>query len=100
VKVMHAGVLCIRGYLYAGLEFGAECYCGLKVQAPNASETNCNMDCEGDQSIICRGPDWLSIVFLEPAPDTVGHSELFIFSAHIVDNVNPLVNPFSLYTDE
>uniref|UniRef100_A0A8B9T257 WSC domain containing 2 n=1 Tax=Anas platyrhynchos TaxID=8839 RepID=A0A8B9T257_ANAPL len=38
-----------RGYLYAGLEFGAECYCGHKVQAPNASEPECNMPCKGER---------------------------------------------------
>ncbi|XP_010219897.1 PREDICTED: WSC domain-containing protein 2, partial [Tinamus guttatus] len=36
-----------RGYLYAGLEFGAECYCGHKIQAGNVSEAECAMACKG-----------------------------------------------------
>uniref|UniRef100_A0A8C1MIM3 WSC domain containing 2 n=1 Tax=Cyprinus carpio TaxID=7962 RepID=A0A8C1MIM3_CYPCA len=54
-----------RGYLYAGLEFGAECYCGHKIQAPNVSETECNMECKGEKSNLCGGPNRLSIYRLE-----------------------------------
>ncbi|KGL82067.1 WSC domain-containing protein 2, partial [Tinamus guttatus] len=39
-----------RGYLYAGLEFGAECYCGHKIQAGNVSEAECAMACKGERS--------------------------------------------------
>ncbi|XP_016409370.1 WSC domain-containing protein 2-like isoform X2 [Sinocyclocheilus rhinocerous] len=54
-----------RGYLYAGLEFGAECYCGHKIQAPNVSESECNMECKGEKSNLCGGPKRLSIYRLE-----------------------------------
>ncbi|XP_061585126.1 sialate:O-sulfotransferase 2 [Cololabis saira] len=54
-----------RGYMYAGLEFGAECYCGHKIQAPNASESECNMDCKGERTNLCGGANRLSIYRLE-----------------------------------
>ncbi|KAM3868136.1 sialate:O-sulfotransferase 2 [Diretmus argenteus] len=54
-----------RGYLFAGLEFGAECYCGHKIQAPNASESECNMECKGEKSNLCGGANRLSIYRLE-----------------------------------
>ncbi|NWI93818.1 WSCD2 protein, partial [Pitta sordida] len=59
-----------RGYLYAGLEFGAECYCGHKIQAPNASEAECNMECKGERSNTCGGINRLSIYRLELAQES------------------------------
>ncbi|KAM9446657.1 sialate:O-sulfotransferase 2 isoform 1-T2 [Clarias gariepinus] len=54
-----------RGYLYAGLEFGAECYCGHKIQAANVSDNECNMPCKGEKSKLCGGANRLSIYRLE-----------------------------------
>ncbi|NXN61627.1 WSCD2 protein, partial [Rynchops niger] len=59
-----------RGYLYAGLEFGAECYCGHKIQASNASESECNMACKGERSNTCGGVNRLSIYRLELAQES------------------------------
>ncbi|ELW63827.1 WSC domain-containing protein 2 [Tupaia chinensis] len=49
-----------RGYLYAGLEFGAECYCGHKIQATNVSEAECDMECKGERGSVCGGANRLS----------------------------------------
>ncbi|XP_008115546.2 sialate:O-sulfotransferase 2 isoform X1 [Anolis carolinensis] len=59
-----------RGYLYAGLEFGAECYCGHKIQAANVSNSECNMECKGEKSNICGGVNRLSIYRLELAQES------------------------------
>ncbi|NWI51998.1 WSCD2 protein, partial [Calyptomena viridis] len=59
-----------RGYLYAGLEFGAECYCGHKIQASNVSESECNMECKGERSNTCGGINRLSIYRLELAQES------------------------------
>nr|XP_056715464.1 sialate:O-sulfotransferase 2 [Euleptes europaea] len=59
-----------RGYLYAGLEFGAECYCGHKIQAVNVSDSECNMECKGEKSNICGGVNRLSIYRLELAQES------------------------------
>ncbi|XP_048855564.1 WSC domain-containing protein 2-like [Brienomyrus brachyistius] len=60
-----------RGYLYAGLEFGAECYCGHKIQASNASNSDCNMECSGERGTVCGGTNRLSIYRLELTPESV-----------------------------
>ncbi|KAK7082661.1 Xylosyltransferase 2 [Halocaridina rubra] len=44
-----------RGYVYAGVQFGKECFCGneelsLKLKV---SETLCGMPCTGDASVMC-----------------------------------------------
>ncbi|XP_044296863.1 WSC domain-containing protein 2 [Varanus komodoensis] len=59
-----------RGYLYAGLEFGAECYCGHKMQAVNVSDSECNMECKGEKSSACGGANRLSIYRLELAQES------------------------------
>ncbi|XP_058014697.1 sialate:O-sulfotransferase 2 isoform X3 [Ahaetulla prasina] len=59
-----------RGYLYAGLEFGAECYCGHKIMAANVSDAECNMECKGEKSSFCGGPNRLSIYRLELAQES------------------------------
>ncbi|XP_036385810.1 WSC domain-containing protein 2-like [Megalops cyprinoides] len=68
-----------RGYAYAGLEFGAECYCGHRIQGWNASDGDCNMTCKGDRSIICGGPNRLSIYRLELSQETSMHYGSAIF---------------------
>uniref|UniRef100_A0A8C3KRJ9 WSC domain containing 2 n=1 Tax=Calidris pygmaea TaxID=425635 RepID=A0A8C3KRJ9_9CHAR len=67
-KALCAGA--VVGYLYAGLEFGAECYCGHKIQASNASESECNMACKGERSNICGGVNRLSVYRLELAQES------------------------------
>lgn len=64
-----------RGYMYAGLEFGAECYCGHKIQAPNASESECNMECKGEKSNQCGGANRLSIYRLELSQESARRCE-------------------------
>ncbi|NXG35799.1 WSCD2 protein, partial [Dromaius novaehollandiae] len=59
-----------RGYLYAGLEFGAECYCGHKVQAANVSEAECGMACKGERGNTCGGVNRLAIYRLELAQES------------------------------
>ncbi|NWY04019.1 WSCD2 protein, partial [Nothoprocta ornata] len=58
-----------RGYLYAGLEFGAECYCGHKIQAGNVSEAECAMACKGERGTTCGGANRLSVYRLELAQE-------------------------------
>lgn len=64
-----------RGYMYAGLEFGAECYCGHKIQAPNASESECSMECKGEKSNQCGGANRLSIYRLELSQESARRCE-------------------------
>ncbi|XP_029296026.1 sialate:O-sulfotransferase 2 [Cottoperca gobio] len=85
-----------RGYIYAGLEFGAECYCGHKIQAPNASDSECNMECKGEKSNLCGGATRLSIYRLELSQESARRygSSIFKGCFHRPDNVT-LALPFS-----
>uniref|UniRef100_A0A3P8VWJ9 WSC domain containing 2 n=1 Tax=Cynoglossus semilaevis TaxID=244447 RepID=A0A3P8VWJ9_CYNSE len=85
-----------RGYMFAGLEFGAECYCSHKIQAPNASESECNMECKGEKSNICGGANRLSIYRLELSQESARRYGSAIFKGcfHRPDNVT-LALPFS-----
>ncbi|XP_029427244.1 WSC domain-containing protein 2 [Rhinatrema bivittatum] len=79
-----------RGYLYAGLEFGAECYCGHKIQALNVSESECNMQCKGENSNICGGVNRLSIYRLELTQESARRygSAIFRGCFHRPENVS------------
>ncbi|XP_036601701.1 WSC domain-containing protein 2 [Trichosurus vulpecula] len=79
-----------RGYLYAGLEFGAECFCGHKIQGANASQAECNMECKGEKSNICGGVNRLSIYRLELAQESARRygSAIFRGCFHRPDNLS------------
>ncbi|XP_067395463.1 sialate:O-sulfotransferase 2 [Emydura macquarii macquarii] len=79
-----------RGYLYAGLEFGAECYCGHKIQALNVTESECNMECKGEKINICGGVNRLSIYRLELAQESARRygSAIFRGCFHRPDNIS------------
>lgn len=85
-----------RGYMYAGLEFGAECYCGHKIQGANATETECNMECKGEKSSLCGGANRLSIYRLELSQESARRYGSAIYKGCFrrPDNVS-LALPFS-----
>lgn len=66
--------------MYAGLEFGAECYCGHRIQAPNASESDCNMECKGEKNNMCGGANRLTIFRLELSQESARRCEYSIAS--------------------
>ncbi|XP_061134924.1 sialate:O-sulfotransferase 2 isoform X1 [Syngnathus typhle] len=86
-----------RGYMYAGLEFGAECYCGHKIQTANASESECNMECKGEKSNMCGGANRLSIYRLELSQESARRHGSAIFKGcfHRPDNIS-LALPFRI----
>ncbi|XP_041097287.1 LOW QUALITY PROTEIN: WSC domain-containing protein 1 [Polyodon spathula] len=54
------------GYLFfAGLEYGAECYCGNRIAAPKTREEDCNLDCKGEKGSMCGGVGRLSVFKVE-----------------------------------
>lgn len=67
--------------MYAGLEFGAECYCGHKIQAPNASESECSMECKGEKSNMCGGANRLSIYRLELSQESARRCESLLHAS-------------------
>ncbi|XP_053313157.1 WSC domain-containing protein 1 [Spea bombifrons] len=54
-----------RSYLYAGLAYGAECYCGNNLPLNRAKEEECNNECKGEKGSVCGGVNRLSVFQLE-----------------------------------
>lgn len=51
-----------QGFVYAGLEYGRECYCGNLIEGGTiADDSECNIPCAGDNSEICGGSNRLTI---------------------------------------
>lgn len=46
-----------KNYVYAGTEYGDECYCGNMLGAPSSlqNDTKCSMPCAGNSSEACGG---------------------------------------------
>ena len=56
------GTCSTRGYRYAGVEFGKECYCANTLnsvanggKSAQAGEGDCSMSCSGDDGEFCGG---------------------------------------------
>lgn len=54
-----------RAYKYAGLEYGAECYCGNQLPVNIAKQEECNNECKGEKGTICGGINRLSVYQVE-----------------------------------
>ncbi|EXJ87033.1 hypothetical protein A1O3_03990 [Capronia epimyces CBS 606.96] len=50
-------------YRYFGVEYGRECYCGNALGAGSvpATDGRCNMACSGNSSLVCGGPNGLTL---------------------------------------
>ncbi|KAH8105346.1 galactose oxidase [Cristinia sonorae] len=66
-----------KNFIFAGLEFSQECYCGnsLLNNAANATSTDCNDACKGDATELCGGASRLNLYWSgrqpPPPPTTV-----------------------------
>ena len=57
-------VCAAAGMTIAGVEYGAECYCGMKLAAGSAlasDPTTCSMTCPGNAKELCGGPNRLTL---------------------------------------
>ncbi|XP_072285991.1 sialate:O-sulfotransferase 1-like [Pyxicephalus adspersus] len=54
-----------RTYLYAGLAYGSECYCGNSLPSNHAKEEECNNECKGEKGSVCGGVNRLSVFQLQ-----------------------------------
>ncbi|KAJ7093925.1 WSC domain-containing protein [Mycena belliarum] len=63
-----------RGFVYAGTEYGNECYCGNGFTSTTvaASESDCSMPCAGKSSQMCGAGYRLSLYSSEPSPGSQG----------------------------
>ncbi|KAG9312684.1 WSC-domain protein [Chiua virens] len=66
-----------NAYIYAGVEYADECYCGnsFTAGATNVSSTDCDMTCAGDSTEYCGASDRLNVYWSganpPPPPITV-----------------------------
>ncbi|XP_072475158.1 sialate:O-sulfotransferase 1 isoform X1 [Notamacropus eugenii] len=62
MTVAHCQEACAeRSYIYAGLQYGAECYCGNRLPKKSSKEEECNRECRGKKGSICGGLNRLSV---------------------------------------
>ncbi|OLN89009.1 WSC domain-containing protein-like protein 5 [Colletotrichum chlorophyti] len=64
VRVSDCTTACAsKGFPYAGLEFGQECFCGGSIQngGHSISGSLCNLPCTADHSQLCGGRDAINI---------------------------------------
>lgn len=59
------GFVPCRAYTYAGLAYGAECYCGNRLPGTAAKPEECNSECKGEKGSLCGGLDRLSVYRVE-----------------------------------
>ncbi|KAJ1184486.1 hypothetical protein NDU88_001292 [Pleurodeles waltl] len=70
MTVSHCQDACAeRSYMYAGLEFGSECYCGNTLPRTRAKEEECNNECKGEKSSLCGGVNRLAVFRIEELRD-------------------------------
>ncbi|XP_065503403.1 sialate:O-sulfotransferase 1 isoform X1 [Caloenas nicobarica] len=66
MTVSHCQEACAeRAYSYAGLAYGAECYCGNTLPATAAAPEECNSECKGEKGSVCGGVNRLSVYRVE-----------------------------------
>ncbi|GFG01735.1 putative fungistatic metabolite [Aspergillus lentulus] len=52
------------GYLYAGMEFGTQCFCGNPIDNGGVLTSGCATPCAGDSTEVCGGSKALSMYYL------------------------------------
>ncbi|NWT55929.1 WSCD1 protein, partial [Erythrocercus mccallii] len=66
MTVAHCQEACAeRAYSYAGLAYGAECYCGNTLPAAAAKPQECSLECKGQKGSVCGGVNRLSVYSVE-----------------------------------
>ncbi|XP_008629358.1 PREDICTED: WSC domain-containing protein 1 [Corvus brachyrhynchos] len=66
MTVAHCQEACAeRAYSYAGLAYGAECYCGNTLPAAASKPEECNSECKGEKGSVCGGVNRLSVYRVE-----------------------------------
>uniref|UniRef100_A0A452UB22 WSC domain containing 1 n=1 Tax=Ursus maritimus TaxID=29073 RepID=A0A452UB22_URSMA len=66
MTVSHCQDACAeRSYVYAGLEAGAECYCGNRLPLTSVGPEACNHECKGEKGSVCGGVGRLSVYRVE-----------------------------------
>jgi len=75
------------GYSYAGVEYGAECYCGATILDNRVGAQLPTMTCQGNSSEYCGGPNLIQVYTGTPPPPQY-LSTPFTNGLCVTDNVN------------
>lgn len=59
-----------RGFTYAGIEYGGECFCDNTLAGSSAPAGDCNMMCNGDKTQPCGGSWRMNVFKAQPATVT------------------------------
>ncbi|WVW86538.1 hypothetical protein I302_108587 [Kwoniella bestiolae CBS 10118] len=51
-----------KGYSYAGLEYGTQCYCGNNLVKPTQVTSGCDKPCAGDNKAMCGGFNRITVL--------------------------------------
>ncbi|XP_018409605.1 PREDICTED: WSC domain-containing protein 1 [Nanorana parkeri] len=70
MTISHFHISFTRTYLYAGLAYGSECYCGNSLPSIYAKEEECNNECKGEKGSVCGGVNRLSVFQLQEQQGT------------------------------
>jgi glucan endo-1,3-alpha-glucosidase len=85
------------GYLYAGVEYGMQCYCGNTYDTTKAiSSSSCNMACAGDSSNICGGNYAINIYQVKASGTTSSSSST---TASATSSASASATSLGCYTD-
>ncbi|KAK2740537.1 hypothetical protein FQN57_006040 [Myotisia sp. PD_48] len=85
------------GYTVAGLQYTRQCFCDYYVrnESPLTSDSECSMQCSGDATQDCGGPNRMSVyskgdlvVLPNPVPQTGGLPGSWKYQGCLQDNVN------------
>lgn len=86
-----------RGYTYAGLEFGQECYCGNSLGAGSVPTlaSECNMPCKGNGSEYCGGGSRLNLYEIGGGGpgSSAGSSATLVSSSRVPGETSIFTNP-------
>lgn len=79
-----------QGFSYAGLEYGAECWCGNALADSASSSMGCDMPCKGDTHSFCGGRDALNIYEIKPECAPVSSSTTSSTTSCTTESTTPV----------
>lgn len=92
-----------KGYIFAGVEFGRECYCDSSIQVPGAqaADKDCNIACSGNSTELCGGSSRLNVFWNgKPSPEIVRsiNDGAWVYQGCYTDSVGArtLINPVNV----
>lgn len=91
MSIEMCAVFC-RNFIYFGLEFGSQCFCGNSLGGAQVSEDECGMLCAGNDSETCGSADRLTVYSLDEDSDDAAEKKVVVeddaSNEEIVDDIS------------